>query len=256
MFSGTTDGFFIGNSGIYSRIFRPAGKDNCPLIILFHGLPGNETNLDIAYALREKGYAVLAPNYNGCWGSLGSYRLQNIPGNVKTILEYVFSASFLKTWGIDPERTGVVGHSIGGWASLITPKIDKRIKAIAALAPVIDFDNIKISAQKLAPEFIIPLRNITVEQLIEGWVWAGKEWSPFDTVNKMVDQSLMLAAATEDEILFPEDCLKLYNQIKTAGNDAELWVLHTDHSFVSEREKLRSLVIDYMLRKLPTQLYR
>ncbi len=251
MFNGTTDGFFIGNSGIYSRIFRPAGKDHCPLIILFHGLPGNETNLDIAYALREKGYAVLAPNYNGCWGSWGSYRLENIPGNVKTVLEYVFSTPFLKTWGIDPERIGVVGHSIGGWASLITPKIDKRIKAIAALAPVIDFDNIKASVQNLAPEFIIPLKDITVEQLIEGWIWAGKEWSPFDAVKELGEQSLMLAAATQDEILFPESCLELYSRVKADGKDAELWLLHTDHSFVSERGKLRNLVIDYLLRKLP-----
>ncbi len=251
MFSGETTGFFIGNSGIYSRIFRPAGGDNCPLVILFHGLPGNETNLDIAYALREEGYAVLTPNYNGCWGSRGSYRLQNIPENVDTILKHVFSVPFLKTWGIDPERVGAVGHSIGGWASLITPKIDKRIKAIAALAPVIDFDRIRISARDLAPEFIIPLKDITVEQLIEGWTWAGKEWSPFDTIKKMGDQSLMLVAATEDEILFPESCLELYNQVKAAGRDAEFWVLHTDHSFVSERKKLRNLVVDYMLRKLP-----
>lgn len=251
MFKGITEGFYIGDSGIYARLFRPEGNNKCPLVILFHGLPGNETNLDIAYTLREEGYAVLAPNYSGCWGSKGSYRIENIPDNVNTILKYVFSTSFSETWGIDTQKVGIIGHSMGGWAALITPMIDKRVKVLVALAPVIDFENIKIDTETLLPEFVIPLNDITVDQLIEGWKWAAREWSPFDIVKDFDNQSLMLVAATEDEILFAESCLKLYNQIKAAGHNPEFWVLHSDHSFVFQRKLLRQLVVDYIKKELP-----
>ncbi|MEM3610386.1 MAG: arginine--tRNA ligase, partial [Candidatus Anstonellales archaeon] len=41
----------------------------------------------------------------------------NIPNNVKTILDYACSKEFTEKWGIDAERIGVFGHSLGGWAN-------------------------------------------------------------------------------------------------------------------------------------------
>lgn len=109
---GAMTGFYINESGIYARLFRPDGIEKCPLVVVFHGIPGDETNLDIAYALRDEGYAVLAPNYNGCWGSHGDYRIENIPNNVKSILDYACSKEFTAKWEIDAERIGVFGYII------------------------------------------------------------------------------------------------------------------------------------------------
>jgi dienelactone hydrolase len=36
---------------------------------------------------------------------------------------------------LDPERIGVVGHSLGGWTALATPDDEPRIRAVVALAP-------------------------------------------------------------------------------------------------------------------------
>jgi hypothetical protein len=36
---------------------------------------------------------------------------------------------------IDPERVGIVGHSLGAWTALATPEVDQRIQAVVPLAP-------------------------------------------------------------------------------------------------------------------------
>jgi dienelactone hydrolase len=35
----------------------------------------------------------------------------------------------------DPDRIGIVGHSIGGWTALAVPETDARVRAVVALAP-------------------------------------------------------------------------------------------------------------------------
>src|SRR5881397_2197415 len=36
---------------------------------------------------------------------------------------------------LDPTRIGIVGHSFGGWTALAAPEVERRIRAVVALAP-------------------------------------------------------------------------------------------------------------------------
>ena len=36
---------------------------------------------------------------------------------------------------LDLDQLGLVGHSFGGWTALITPDLERRVRAVAALAP-------------------------------------------------------------------------------------------------------------------------
>jgi uncharacterized protein len=198
--TGATEGFFLGDSGIYARIFRPHGTDKCPLVVVFHGIPGNETNLDLAYALRENGFAVVVPHYNGCWGSKGDYRIENIPANVERVFAEVFSEAFTEKWNIDQERIGVVGHSLGGWAALISPKISANIKGIIALDPLADFSVTQEAMMLPVMEsFAVPLHNVTAEQLLTGWKWAREHWNPKDTVSYLKERFFMVVSASGDD---------------------------------------------------------
>ena len=49
----------------------PAGAGRRPTVVLLHGLPGNEKNLDLAQAIRRAGWNVVTFNYRGSWGSPG-----------------------------------------------------------------------------------------------------------------------------------------------------------------------------------------
>src|SRR5688500_1572269 len=52
-----------------------AGEGPKPTKLLLHGLPGNEQNLDLAQAVRRKGWNVLTLHYRGSWGSPGTFSI-------------------------------------------------------------------------------------------------------------------------------------------------------------------------------------
>src|SRR6201989_2642904 len=54
-------------------LYTASGASAHPTVMLFHGLPGNEQNLDLAQALRRAGFTVLTMHYRGSWGSPGSF---------------------------------------------------------------------------------------------------------------------------------------------------------------------------------------
>jgi pimeloyl-ACP methyl ester carboxylesterase len=54
-------------------IYVAAGIQPHPTVLILHGSPGNEQNLDPAQALRRAGYNVLFFHYRGSWGSPGKF---------------------------------------------------------------------------------------------------------------------------------------------------------------------------------------
>src|SRR4029453_19095140 len=55
-------------------IYQAAGPGPHPTLVICHGLPGNEKNLDLAQAARRAGWNSVTFNYRGSWGSPGSFR--------------------------------------------------------------------------------------------------------------------------------------------------------------------------------------
>lgn len=253
---GMMDGSYIGESGIYARLYRPDGPASCPLVVLFHGFPGNEQNADIAYALREAGYAVLTPYYNGCWGSKGDYRLETIPDNVRTVLDYARCPEWAAGCGIDTTRIGVVGHSLGGWAALITPRIAPGLRAIVALDPLVDSgfvgDGTDISPglRDWLEESRQPLANVTVEQLVAGFRWADEHWHPLSAVGHLGQTALAVICASGKDAVDLQPALRLIERARDVNPSTEFWVLNSDHSFVSERPLLRDLVVRFIQQHL------
>ena len=66
----------MGMNGLF---YLAGGPGPHPTMLLLHGFPGNEQNLDLAQAIRRAGWNVLTMHYRGSWGSPGSYRFaQNL----------------------------------------------------------------------------------------------------------------------------------------------------------------------------------
>ena len=53
---------------INGLIYQPPGAGPHPTVVICHGLPGNEKNLDLAQALRRAGWNAVTFNYRGSWG--------------------------------------------------------------------------------------------------------------------------------------------------------------------------------------------
>jgi pimeloyl-ACP methyl ester carboxylesterase len=94
-------------------LFVAAGKGPHHTVILMHGLPGNERNLDLAQAIRRAGWDVLTFTYRGAWGSAGDFSISNAMEDAVAALEFARSDAGAKV-GIDTRHIVLAGHSMGG----------------------------------------------------------------------------------------------------------------------------------------------
>jgi uncharacterized protein len=107
-------------------LYLARGEEPKPTVLLLHGCPGLEKNLDLAVRLREAGWNALVFHYRGCWGSAGGYDLRTIPRDVIAAVDFLSGCP-----RVDPDRIAVLGHSLGGWAALVTASIEPRLRAVA-----------------------------------------------------------------------------------------------------------------------------
>src|SRR5258708_33906762 len=85
-------------------------------VLLLHGCPGLEQNLDLAAELRDRGWNALVFHYRGCWGSGGRYDLRTITTGVAAAVDYL-QDGHLPTG--DRERRPVLRPSPGARAAVL-----------------------------------------------------------------------------------------------------------------------------------------
>jgi pimeloyl-ACP methyl ester carboxylesterase len=105
--------------GMNALLFVASGKGPHRTVILMHGLPGNERNLDLAQAIRRAGWDVLTFTYRGAWGSPGDFSIGNAMEDTRAALDFARSPEAAK-YGIDPRHIVLAGHSMGGATAAMT----------------------------------------------------------------------------------------------------------------------------------------
>ena len=96
---------------------------------------GHHINLGYAKELAKRGYVVIAPDYPG-YGDLKGYdfktdRYQS--GTMKSIFDNMRCIDLLQARDdVDPDRIGVIGHSLGGHTALFAGAFDPRLKVIVS----------------------------------------------------------------------------------------------------------------------------
>ncbi len=98
------------------------------------GLEG-DPRLHYALELVKRGYVVLAPDYPSFgdhpyeFGEKSPY----VSGTMKAIWDNLRAVDLLQTRPeVDPERIGVIGHSLGGHNAIFTALFDERLKAVVS----------------------------------------------------------------------------------------------------------------------------
>jgi len=89
-------------------------------VLLLHGLPGNERNLDLAQALRRDGRNVIYFNYRGSWGSQGEFLYSNCLEDVKALMDFFDVSENSKRYRIKPNSYILFGHSTSGGLALLS----------------------------------------------------------------------------------------------------------------------------------------
>ncbi|HEY4876554.1 MAG TPA: alpha/beta fold hydrolase [Puia sp.] len=105
-----------GGSLISGLIYKPNGTQKHPTLLLLHGYPGNERNLDLAQVVRAHGWNVIYFNYRGSWASQGQFSFANCVEDVKNVV--AFCKAHADSLRIDTSNIVLFGHSMGGWICL------------------------------------------------------------------------------------------------------------------------------------------
>lgn len=131
-----------------------------PAMLVLHGtdplgkyaVSGKNLKPNRAYAIEmaQRGYVVIAPDYPSFGGS-ENYNFENDryqSGTMKGIFNHMRCVDLLQSRkDVDPERIGVIGHSLGGHNAMFVGAFDTRLKVIVASCGWTMFENYNIGPE-------------------------------------------------------------------------------------------------------------
>ena len=181
---------------LVGTLYLARGEEPKPTALLLHGCPGLEKNLDLAATLRDRGWNALLFHYRGCWGSAGRYDLRTIPRDVTAAVGYL--AGCPQAFGVDPGRIAVVGHSLGGWAAIVTAAAEPRLRAVAVYGAAARLDGpLTLSPDQVELEFTRFLATTPTEFAAQRNGVAERS-SALDAVTAISPRPLLIVHGTDD----------------------------------------------------------
>jgi pimeloyl-ACP methyl ester carboxylesterase len=235
------------NSVMQGFMYKANGSQKHPTLLLLHGFPGNERNLDLAQVVRAHGWNVIYFNYRGSWASQGQFSFKNCIEDVVNVVG--FCKKYQDSLQIDTSNIVLFGHSMGGWVCLKALQKLPNVKKGFALSTwniYSDFKNVKSEQQiitKVKEEggeiFVL---NTPTKAILEA---VTKDINYFNLSNDAKALSEKQIIMLDEHPLNKEiaDALKSSNK---SYFDYEVW--HTDHPFTNKRVSLINKVLAFLER--------
>ena len=235
-----------GNAVMQGFIYKANGRQKHPTLLLLHGFPGNERNLDLAQVVRARGWNVIYFNYRGSWGSQGQFSFKNCVEDVVNVV--AFCKKYQDSLQIDTSNIALFGHSMGGWVCL---------KALRQL-PTIK-KGFALSTWNIYGEF----KNVTKQQILSKVKSEGGEIFVLNTPTQTIYESVIndldyfnlsndaKALSGKQIIMLDEHPLnkEIAGAIKSSNRsyfDYVVW--QTDHPFTNKRVSLINKVLAFLER--------
>jgi pimeloyl-ACP methyl ester carboxylesterase len=240
-----------GGMLINGLAYIPTGAGAHPAVVLLHGLPGNEKNLDLAQVMRRAGWTVVTFNYRGSWGTPGVYSFKGNLQDAASVLAYVRSPDVAAKLQIDPAHMVLMGHSMGGWVTAVTAAKDPALIG-AALISAADMSSLRLAPAdvrlRTARDNMETLAGVTAESLSEQFLSLSADDSFAAAAPGLATRPLLVLSA-DDGLAPGTDAL--IDQVRSHGGRAVTAVhVATDHSWNSARIRLESEVLTW-LQALP-----
>jgi uncharacterized protein len=248
----------IGTTRVNAFLYRAQGAGPHSTVVLLHGLPGNERNLDLAQTLRRAGHHVLYFNYRGTWGSGGAFSWASARQDVVAVVQHLRDPAVATKYGIDPQRIHLLGHSLGGWLALTGAVDDPGVRCTIALAPWdlgvfgAQLQSGEASRQEvtdwlqayLDPE-AGPLRGTTVDALMADAQANAPSWNFAALAQKLGNTRGLVVVSAQDEE-GGKDMLKAPLEAALKGRAWTFRSVADDHGFSHHRIALGREVVAWL----------
>jgi pimeloyl-ACP methyl ester carboxylesterase len=236
-----------GNSQIAGLIYSVNGLQKHPTLLLLHGYPGNERNLDIAQVVRSHGWNVIYFDYRGSWGSQGKFSFKNCVEDVVNVV--AFCNKYQDSLKIDTSNIVLFGHSMGGWVCLKALQELPTVKKGFALSTwdiAKDFKNVSNEKEMLriatdpniAGKYFV--LNTSLKDLYTPVIQNQTYFNLLNEGKSLADKQIIMIDEHEKN-------QQLADKIKESNQsyfDYSVW--QTDHSFTNKRVSLINKVLAFL----------
>jgi pimeloyl-ACP methyl ester carboxylesterase len=243
-------------TNINAVLYTAAGAGLHPTVLLLHGLPGNEQNLDLAQAMRREGWNVLTLHYRGAWGSPGSFTFAHVLEDATSALAWLRTPENDAKYQIDRSKLVVIGHSMGGWAAAFVGAHDPALLGVGLISagdigglfgPLPHAQAAKLVDDNIGTSEGMHTLNATPDSLADEVSRNAKAYAMIDDATGLAKHPLLLITS-DDGLRSSSDALA-----KALGEGAAPVTevhLETDHSYSGQRIALEAAVIRW-LENLP-----
>lgn len=223
-------------------MYIPNGAGKHPLLIMLHGFPGNERNLDLAQVARAKGWNVLYFDYRGSWGSQGKFSFRNCVEDVVNVVAYCKKNAAY--FNIDTTNIALFGHSMGGWICLkaltYLPDVKKGFALstwdIYATVKQVSGDMVKLERSE-GKYFVL---NATTQELFQPVVDDPAYFNLQAIVHQLAGKQIVML----DEHHSNKSVADAIAAANKASFGYEVWA--TDHGFSNTRVSMMKKVLAFI----------
>jgi pimeloyl-ACP methyl ester carboxylesterase len=233
-------------------MYVASGAGPHPTLLLLHGFPGNEQNLDLAQAARRAGWSVLTLHYRGSWGSPGAFSFAGAAEDAHVALAFLRAPATVAKYRIDPARIAVAGHSMGGFMAADAAADDPAVIGLF----LIDAWNIAGTAASLgapaalagwrqeAASDLPPLAGTSVDALTAEMKNGGQRFDVTRRIAAYGDRPLLVIGAERGVGAENRAFMATARESRNRHVSGEVWP--TDHSFSDRRIALASALVTWL----------
>jgi len=227
--------------------YLAAGAGPHPTILLLHGFPGNEKNLDVAQAMRSKGWNVVFFHYRGAWGSEGEFSFSGSEEDVTSVLNYMNDEKNAEYLRIDRDRISLVGHSMGGHMAVAGILDNPQVKCSVVYdgANLGAYSRARFSSEDASTAWeaysdtLFMLNGWSGKKAMKEFKEKGPQLDLIERVNTLNGRPVLFIAADSAVISLNKMILPLVEAMKATKDSKISYELISDgHSFSASRQKL------------------
>jgi pimeloyl-ACP methyl ester carboxylesterase len=247
-------------------VYVAAGAGPHPVVVLLHGFPGNERNLDLAQDIRRAGWDVLYFDYRGSWGSTGDFSFSHGIEDTAAAVDYLRSPMMAKILRLDPSRIVLIGHSMGGFMAVQDAAADHRILGVGLISAADLGGRIPLPLPKERQHAAVkalsaalsaaydregmdPISGVTPEELAQDTLANAARWSFMAKVGLLKSRPALIVTS-DDAYARGDEAFAA--ALRRAGNSRVATLhLHTDHVYSDERGALAAAVLRWLATVSP-----